>query len=120
MRTIVASTNTAVARPRPIIFTVGSSPSTKLRNTQIMISAADVMTRAVAAMPSITASVVVVAGAQVLLADAAEQEHLVVHRQPEQDREHHHRDEAARSARLVRRRTGLRPQPHWNTATITP
>ena len=35
----------------------------------------------------------VVAGAQVLLADPRQQEHLVVHREPEQDREHHDRQE---------------------------
>jgi DNA polymerase-3 subunit gamma/tau len=56
IRMTVASTNTAVARPRPIIFTVGSSTSTKLRKTQIMISAAEVMTRAVAASPAGTLS----------------------------------------------------------------
>jgi RND superfamily putative drug exporter len=57
MRTIVASTNTAVANPSPTIFTAGSLPNTKLRNTQIMIRAADVITRAVVVMPTITDSV---------------------------------------------------------------
>ena len=32
-------TKIAVAKPRPIILTTGSSPSTKPRNTEIMISA---------------------------------------------------------------------------------
>lgn len=53
-RTMVASTKIAVARPRPIILTIGSSPSTKPRNTAIMIRAAEVMTRAVEAMPEMT------------------------------------------------------------------
>ncbi len=57
MRTTVASMSTAVARPRPNILIMGSSPSTKAANTLIMMSAAEVMTRAVAEMPSITASV---------------------------------------------------------------
>lgn len=55
-RTTVASTKTATASPSPIIFTVGSGLVTKERNTAIMISAADVMTRAVFASPIATAS----------------------------------------------------------------
>ena len=90
------------------------------RRTRVtMISAAAVITRAVAARPSATASRVV-AGAVVLLADPREQEHLVVHRQAEQDREHHHRDERRDRARSCRRRSALPNQPHWNTATTTP
>ena len=54
MRMTVASTNTAAARPRPIIFTVGSSTSKMLRQTLSMITAADVMTRAVDARPPTT------------------------------------------------------------------
>ena len=53
-RTIVASTSTAVARPTPNIFTIGWGPSTNPANTQIMMSAADVMTRAVDEMPLMT------------------------------------------------------------------
>jgi hypothetical protein len=55
-RTIVASTNTATARPSPIIFTVGSGLVTNERNTAIMINAAEVITRAVLARPIATAS----------------------------------------------------------------
>ena len=51
---MVASTKIAVARPRPNILMNGSLPSTKPPNTEIMISAAEVMTRAVEAMPRIT------------------------------------------------------------------
>ncbi len=54
IRTIVASMRIAVARPSPIILTAGSSPRTKPRNTEIMIRAAEVITRAVLAMPPIT------------------------------------------------------------------
>src|SRR5690242_6286646 len=53
-RTSVASTNTATASPRPNILTVGSGSPRKLRKTLIMISAADVITRAVLARPSTT------------------------------------------------------------------
>jgi hypothetical protein len=56
IRTIVASTSTAVARPSPIIFVAGSSSSTNPMKTQIMMSAAEVMTRAVDAMPRMTAA----------------------------------------------------------------
>jgi len=51
MRTRVASTRMAVASPRPNILVAGSGPKTKARNTEIMISAADVMIRPVEAMP---------------------------------------------------------------------
>ena len=54
IRTMVASTKMAVARPRPNILIAGSSPSTKPRKTEIMISAAEVITRAVLAMPRTT------------------------------------------------------------------
>jgi hypothetical protein len=54
--TMVASTSTATARPRPRIFTVGSGFGTKARNTLIMMSAADVMTRPVLARPWTTLS----------------------------------------------------------------
>ena len=55
-RTTVASMNTAVARPRPNILMTGSTLSTKAAKTLIMMSAAEVMTRAVEAMPSTTAT----------------------------------------------------------------
>jgi hypothetical protein len=56
IRTTVASSSTAVANPTPNILTIGSSPSTKAPNTLIMMRAAEVMTRAVAEMPSTTAA----------------------------------------------------------------
>ena len=65
-------------------------PNTKLPKTQTMIAAAAVITRAVSARPSATA-VALSRGAVVLLADAGQQEHLVVHRQPEDDGEQQHR-----------------------------
>ena len=92
MRTMVASTKIAVAMPIPISLRNTWSPGTKARKTAIMIAAAAVMTRAVAARPSATARCCL--RALVLLADAGQQEHLVVHGQPEEDGEHHHRDEA--------------------------
>ena len=55
IRTSVASTKIAVASPMPTTLPTASSPSTKARNTEIMMSAAAVMTRAVAAKPSATA-----------------------------------------------------------------
>lgn len=54
--TTVASIRIATARPSPSIFTVGSSPSTNPENTETMISAAHVMTRAVLASPCTIAS----------------------------------------------------------------
>ncbi len=53
-RTTVTSTKMAVARPRPNILIVGSSLRTKPRKTEIMISAAEVITRAVPAIPLMT------------------------------------------------------------------
>ncbi len=44
MRTIVASTNTANASPKPNIFTSGVGLATNAPNTKIMMSAADVIT----------------------------------------------------------------------------
>ncbi len=54
MRTIVASRSTAVARPRPNSLITRSDSKMKLPKTNTMISAAAVMTRAVAARPSAT------------------------------------------------------------------
>ena len=54
MRTMVASSSTAVARPTPISLVTRSGSSRKAPNTNTMISAAAVMTRAVAARPSAT------------------------------------------------------------------
>ena len=116
---MVASTSTATVRPTANILTSTSGDSRKAANTLIMMSAADVITRAVAASPS-TTLLVAVAGAHELLTHPAEQEHLVVHRQPEQDGEHDHRQERADRHGRARRRSGSLPQPHWKTATTTP
>ena len=69
---------------------IASSVRMKLENTQTMISAAEVITLPVEARPSTTA-LLGVAGLLVVLLDLREQEHLVVHREPEQDREHQQR-----------------------------
>ena len=63
-----------------------------------MISAAEVITRPVVARP-VDHRLVRVVGLLVGLAHVAHEEDLVVHREPEQDREHHQRHEARRSAR---------------------
>ncbi len=55
-RTTVASIATATARPTPNCLTVGSPLRTKLAKTATMIIAAEVITRAVPARPSTTAS----------------------------------------------------------------
>ena len=109
-RTTVASMNTANARPKPTSFSTRRSESTKLPNTQIMIAAAAVMSRAVLARPCATA-VGVVVRAVVLLLDAAEQEHLVVHREAEHDREQHHRDPRLDRAFLADADEVLHPAP---------
>ena len=57
-----------------------------------MMSAADVMTRPVEAMP-LTIEVWLSPRGDVLLAHPGQQEDLVVHRETEQDGEHEHRDE---------------------------
>ena len=85
-RVIVASIAIADASPMPTSLIVGTPVNANDPNTTTMIAAADVMIRAEDAMPSATArsfdAVELVA-----LADAREQEHLVVHREPERDRE---------------------------------
>ena len=57
IRTMVASSTIAVASPRPSILTSGDGLATKLANTTVMISAAEVITRPVAAVPRATDSV---------------------------------------------------------------
>ena len=110
IRTIVASTRIAVAMPMPISFRNTSGLSAKAPKTATMIAAAAVITRAVRARPSVTA-LGRVAVAQVLLAHAREQEHLVVHREAEQDREHDHRDERRHRRRGVDARSARPAQP---------
>ena len=84
-----------------------------------MISAAEVITLAVPDRP-VTTDCVAVAGCHVFLPDSGEQEHLVVHREPEEDGEHHQWHERDDRHRVVRAPISSLPQPHWNTATITP
>ncbi len=92
IRTRVASTRMATARPRPNTSrTRSGSPMTNDPKTQTMMAAAAVMTRPVEAIPSATAAPVI-PGAAPFLLDAGEQEDLVVHGQPEGDGEHHQRD----------------------------
>ena len=52
---MLASIATATARPRPMSFNARTSDTTKLPNTNTMMSAAAVMTRAVDSSPSATA-----------------------------------------------------------------
>ena len=54
IRTMVASTNTATVNPTANILTSTSDDSRNAANTLIMMSAADVITLAVAASPSTT------------------------------------------------------------------
>ena len=89
-RTIVASMTTATASPTPIIWMKLMPLVAKAPTTTTKSSAALVMMRPVRCSPRETASVVV-PGAVPLLADAAQQEHLVVHREAERHREHQHR-----------------------------
>ena len=117
MRTTVASSRTASARPSPNSFPTRSSSNTNEPNTTTMMAAAAVITRAVAARPSATA----VAESPVLSYSSRtlrEQEHLVVHREPEHDGEQHQRhDRLDRPASMPMRSA---PQPHWKMATSTP
>ena len=92
IRTTLASISTATAIPTASILTVGSGSSTKLEKTTTMIAAAVVITRAVAADADRDAAVASPVR-DPRLVHPGEQEHLVVHRQPEHDREHQHRHE---------------------------
>ena len=91
-RTMSTSMRIARPRPRPIIFPMTSGWVTNARNTAAMIRPANSTTLPIRAMPWMTLSrgpVALVVG----LVDPREQEDVVVHAQPEQDREEHHRDE---------------------------
>ena len=89
-RTTVASMSSATSMPMPIIFMKTMPDRPKAPMTTASSSAALVMIRPVFWTPVATAQVVVV-GPVPLLADPGEQEHLVVHRQPEQDGQHQDR-----------------------------
>src|SRR5215469_5279211 len=56
MRTTVASSSTATAMPSPMTRSTRRSPSTNAAKTQIMMAAAEVMTRPVEASPLLTAA----------------------------------------------------------------
>ncbi len=89
-QTIAPAMRIAEARPTPNSLTVGSPLRMKLAKTATMIAAAEAMTLPVPARPGDDGLARGLAGVD-LLAHAAEEEHLVVHREPEEDREHHHR-----------------------------
>ena len=85
-RTIVASISTATPAPKPISWNITRSPAAKPANTATMISAAPVISRPVERTPKHDGLRVVV-GLVVALADAAQQEDVVVHREAEEDGE---------------------------------
>ena len=117
-RTRVASSAMATARPSPISLIDGTPVPAKTANTATMISAALVIVAALRAQPlghgglGVTRRVVA-------LADAREQEDLVVHGEPEDDRQEQRRRHGVDVAeRLV---AGDRVErSHWKTATSTP
>ena len=90
IRTMVASTSRATSMPIPIIFMNTMPLVEKAPITTASSRAALVMMRPVRCTPVATARVVVV-GEVPLLPDPGEQEDLVVHRQPDQDRQHEDR-----------------------------
>src|SRR5207247_3803147 len=81
-RMIVASIRTATARPMPISFMSRIGISAKTKKTPTMTRAALVTTLAVEVIPCSTASFV--ERPIVRLAHAAQDEDVVVHREPEQ------------------------------------
>ena len=88
----IASRKTALASARPKSLRTRSSSIAKEAKTTTMTAAAAVITRPVSASPSRTAARASRA-VQPLLVDAGDEEDLVVHREPEHDREEHHGDE---------------------------
>ena len=89
-RTIVASMRIAAARPTPIILKSSIPSVAKIENTATITIAALVTTPAVALIPC-GDRVVGAHAAVVGLADAAEDQHVVVHREAEQDHEQEQR-----------------------------
>ena len=89
-RTIVASIRIAAARPKPSCFMSTVESVTKIANTATITVAAAVTTPAVDLIPCATASSV--EAAVVGLPDAAQDEHVVVHREAEEDHEHEQRE----------------------------
>jgi hypothetical protein len=92
MRTTKASASTPNASDSPIDLITGSASSRKAANTAVMMIAAAVTTRplSVAGHNGLAG----VPGLDVRFAHAGHQEHLVVHRQPEQDPDQQDRQEA--------------------------
>ena len=93
IRTRVASTSTATVRPSPNIRMTCTWAAISAANEIDMIRAAAVITRPVRATPG-PHSRCCRRGSprrQPVFADARDQEHLVVHRQPERDAEHQDR-----------------------------
>ena len=107
------------AMPTPNCLTVGSPMRMNAKKTLTMISAAEVITRPVVPMPSMTA-VRVVARALPGLLDVRHQEHLVVHREAEEDREHHQRHEADDRDLAVEPDEPARPSPSRTPRLTTP
>ena len=118
VRRMNASRKTALARPMPNSAITRCPASRNEPKTQIMIVAAAVITRPVAAWPMRT-ECRLSRGVHPLLVHAADQEHLVVHRQAEQDREHHHRQERL-DRPGARRPSGPARKPSWKTRVTTP
>ena len=99
-RMMVASMATAMAMPTPMLLMVMISARANAAKTTTMISAAPVMTPAVSRQ-ALGHRRGVVAGPAVGLLDARQQQHLVVHGQPEDHREHD--DRVARDGVAERR-----------------
>ncbi len=118
-RITVASSRMPAARPVASTLISVSGPDASDTNARNRISAALVTRRPVRPMPRITAvSVEPVASYSSRMRD--EDEHLVVHRQAEQEREHHQRD--PRGDRAGRRMPQIRlePWPACHTSSSTP
>ena len=117
-RMIVASIRMATARPKPNCWNITSSPGAKPANTATMMSAAPVM------MPAVDAHAVgdrfgVVARLVEALLDPAEQEDVVVHREPEEDGEHEERQPGLDAFDLWKPSRSA-PTPCWKTSTMSP
>ena len=86
----MASMRIAEARPSPMSFRNTSVLRAKAPKTATMISAAAVITREVRASPCHGSRA---SPPRAFPSHPRHQEHLVVHRETEEDREHDHRDE---------------------------
>ena len=117
-RTMVASISRATAMPKPICWNMTRSPAANPPKTATMISAAPVMIRAVEPDPE-RHRAGGVAGGREPLPDPAEQEDLVVHREPEEHREEEERHPGLDRIHLLEAEE-LVPTPFWNTSTSSP